>query len=86
MEESLLTFPCEFPIKVMGKKSDEFEIAVLGIIRKHFKDIPSNALQVRDSAKGHYLAITVTVTAQSQEQLDAMYQELSAHELVLMAF
>jgi len=85
MNEKLMTFPCEFPIKVVGKKSDQFEVEVFGIIRKYFTSIAPDALQVRPSKNNNYLAITVNVTAQSQQQLDDMYRELSACDLVIMA-
>ncbi len=84
-EESPLKFPCEFPIKVVGEHCDEFEIAVLTIVRKHIPELAENSITTRMSKKGKYLAITVTVLAQSKAQLDAIYQDLSAHELVMMA-
>jgi len=83
--EPLLSFPCPFPIKAMGKNSNEFEIAVLSIIRKHSPDIEESAIKTRESKGGKYLAITITVNAQSQSQLDQIYTELSSHELVTMA-
>lgn len=83
-DDTLFDFPCEFPIKIMGKASDEFEVAVYGIVRKHFTGIAQDALKSRPSADGKYLAITVTVTAHSRAQLDAVYIELNNHELVIM--
>jgi putative lipoic acid-binding regulatory protein len=83
-EESLLTFPCEFPIKVMGRSSETFETEVAGIVRKHVLDLPDSAVTSRASGKGNYVAITVIVTATSKEQLDNIYLELNAHEAVLM--
>ena len=83
-EESLLTFPCEFPIKVMGRSSETFETEVVGIVRKHAPDLSRNAVTSRASGKGNYVAITVIVTATSKEQLDNIYLELNAHEAVMM--
>ncbi len=85
VSETLLEFPCSFPIKIMGKNTDELEVAVLSIINRHVDNLAENALQTRESKKGNYLAITVTVEAQSKAQLDNIYQELTAHELVMMA-
>ena len=82
--ESLLTFPCEFPIKVMGRSSETFETEVVGIVRKHAPDLSRNAVTSRASGKGNYVAITVIVTATSKEQLDNIYLELNAHEAVMM--
>ena len=78
-------FPCEFPIKIMGKAGDEFEAFALGVIHKHFPGLTEGALQLRPSKDGHYLAITVTVMADSKEQLDKVYRELTASKLVLVA-
>jgi len=83
--ESLLNFPCSFPIKAMGINSEEFEIAVLSIIKKHSPELEESAIKTRSSKGGKYLAITVTIDAQSQAQLDHIYTELSSHELVTMA-
>ena len=83
-QPEMLTFPCQFPIKIIGKKSDEFEVAALGIIRKHFPDLAENALSSKVSKDDHYLAFTVHVTATSQEQLDNLYKELSSNPNVLM--
>lgn len=85
IKQSLLTFPCDFPIKIVGKNTPEFETAVLNIIRKHFSNLSKEALQTRPSGEKNYLAITVTVTAQSQQQLDEVYTQLSAEPLVIMA-
>lgn len=80
----LLEFPCEFPIKVFGAAIPEFEAAVAAIIRKHLPDFDTSRFDIRPS-KGHrYQAITVTITATSQEQLDAIYLDLTSHELIIM--
>lgn len=83
--ESPLKFPCSFPIKAMGKNTPEFEIAVLSIIRRHCSNLREDAIQTRTSRAGTYLAVTVTIEAHSKQQLDDIYRELSAHELVSMA-
>ena len=83
-EQPRLSFPCPFPIKVMGKNGIEFEQAVLTIVRRHAPDITEGAIRQRPSGKGNYLAITVTVNATSQAQLDALYIDLSGCEQVVM--
>lgn len=83
-EETLLTFPCEFPIKIMGRASDDLEAEIVSIVRKHAPDLGENAVSTRPSGKGNYLAITVKVTATSKEQLDNIYLELNTHDAVLM--
>lgn len=79
---TLLEFPCEFPIKIMGARVDDFAQTVLGVVLRHAPDFDAATMQMRPSAKGNYLAITCTVNATSQAQLDALYVELSSHPLV----
>ena len=81
----VIEFPCEFPIKVMGKSHADFQTCVNSIFTRHVTDFNEKQVKIRPSGKGNYFAITVTIQAQSQEQLDNIYIELSAHELVLMA-
>jgi len=85
-QKSTISFPCKFPIKVMGPATEEFERAVLTIIRQHVTNITEGALKANTSKKGNYLALTITIQAQSKEQLDNIYRDLTAHELVIMAF
>lgn len=84
-DETLFEFPCEFPIKIMGKASETFETEVALIIRKHVPDLGEAAIKRRESAKSNYAALTVTITATSRQQLDAIYMDLTASEHVLMA-
>ena len=84
-EESIMEFPCQFPIKVMGAAEENFDLLVAGIVRRYVPDIMEGAVKSRNSQKGNYISITVTVTATSSEQLDSIYTDLTAHEKVLMA-
>jgi putative lipoic acid-binding regulatory protein len=81
-EESLLKFPCDFPIKVMGQRQDGFAQAVLEVVLRHAPDFDAAAMEMRPSAKGNYMSLTCTIRAISRAQLDALYSELSAHPLV----
>lgn len=81
-EESLLEFPCDFPIKVMGQRQDGFAQAVLEIVLSHAPDFDAASMEMRPSAKGNYISLTCTIRAQSREQLDALYRELTGHPLV----
>ncbi len=83
--ETLLEFPCEFPVKAMGLSCDELEIAVLEIINRHVENLAENALKIKPSKTGKYTAITITITAHSKAQLDAIYIDLSACEHVSIA-
>jgi uncharacterized protein len=83
--KSLLTFPCDFTIKVFGLGSDEFEDAVLMLVHKHVPNLSDRAIQSRPSENGKYRALSLTVHVESKEQLDAIYKDLSASPHVLMA-
>jgi len=80
-----LVFPCDFPVKVVGKSSDTFEKNVLDIFKKHFHDLTEGSLKQRASQQRKYLALTVQVHATSQKQLDDLYRELSSCPDVIMA-
>jgi putative lipoic acid-binding regulatory protein len=83
-ENSPLAFPCDFPIKVMGRKQPRFVQAVTGIVRKHAPDFDAATVEMRPSRQGKYLSVTCIVRATSREQLDALYQELCDHPAVVM--
>jgi len=80
----LITFPCTFPVKVMGANQEDFESLVLEIIQKHASISAEGVVTSRLSRGGKFISLTVRILAESQEQLDAIYGELSVHERVLM--
>jgi putative lipoic acid-binding regulatory protein len=82
--ETLLTFPCVFPLKVMGRREDGFAQTVSDIVQRHAEDFHPGTLEMRPSRNGRYLSLTVTINARSQAQLDALYSELSKHPMVMM--
>ncbi|MDF1761735.1 MAG: DUF493 domain-containing protein [Coxiellaceae bacterium] len=82
---SPIQFPCDFVLKVMGKQQDSFKQAVLSHVQKHYPDTKQSDLSERISKDGNYLALTVTVHAESQADLDKLYQDLSSDPEVLMA-
>ena len=81
----LLEFPCDFPVKAFGQGGENFDLTVVEIVRRHAPDLGEGAVSIRASRGGRYQAVTVTVRATGQAQLDAIYRELSACESVLMA-
>jgi uncharacterized protein len=83
--ETLFKFPCDYPLKVMGRHSDEFRSLVLGIVQRHVGGDTNIQVAERPSKDGNYLALTCTFTAQSKAQLDALYTELTSCELVRFA-
>lgn len=83
--DSLLTFPEKFPIKIFGLDNQAFQDAVNTVVTAHVTDEDLLSRQENTSSKGNYLAITVTIMAQSQAQLDAIYIDLTNNEHVKMA-
>jgi uncharacterized protein len=80
--ESLIEYPSQFPIKVMGAKADGFVEAVTAIARQFDAGFDAGTIELRDSKGGNYLGITITITATSREQLDELYRTLSTHPMV----
>ncbi len=85
MTDSLLEFPCDFPIKVMGREAPGFRDVAVEIIERHAGPVPEDAVREASSREGRFLSVTVTIRANSQQQLDDIYRELSNHEQVLVA-
>lgn len=83
--ETLLQFPCSFPIKLMGRADAGFSDVAVRLIERHVGKISKNQIQTTTSRNGNYLSLTVTIDAQSQEQLDSIYNDLSNQEDVLVA-
>jgi len=84
-EDTLLEFPCDFPIKIMGEATDEFRSLAVGIVTRHFGAPDAERIEERPSSGGRYLGLTITVRAQSKAQLDAVYTELTSCRQVLVA-
>jgi uncharacterized protein len=81
-QESLIEYPSQFPIKVMGAKVDGFVHAVTEIAKRFDPTFDAATVELRNSAKGNYLGITITVTATSRQQLDDLYRALTSHPMV----
>ena len=81
---SALTFPTEFPIKIMGRRADGFAQAIVEAVLRHAPDFDPGAVEMRASREGNYLSLTVTINAASREQLDGLYRELTSHPMVVM--
>jgi uncharacterized protein len=84
MSETLFKFPCDFPLKVMGRRNEDFRSLVLGIVQKHVGTVAPENIEERPSKDGTYLSVTYTFRAESREQLDALYRELTSCEKVLV--
>jgi putative lipoic acid-binding regulatory protein len=84
-KESLFNFPCPFDVKAMGKAHDNFGDLVVSIVREHLCESDDVTVKTRPSKAGNFTAATVSFTATSRAQLDAIYQSLTDHPEVLMS-
>lgn len=81
-KESLIEYPCLFPIKVMGAKAEGFVQALTHVAEQFDPTFDASTIELRPSKAGNYLGVTLTVTATSREQLDELYRTLSSHPMV----
>lgn len=81
-ERSLIEYPSAFPIKVMGAHVEGFTEAIVAVARRFDPGFDAGTVESRPSRGGNYLGLTITITATSREQLDALYRELSSHPMV----
>jgi len=82
--DSLLEFPCDFPIKVMGKDSPQFRRTSLAIIEEHVGELTKEDVSERQSKDGNFVALTYNLTIENREQLDSIYSALSNHDDILV--
>ena len=83
--DSVMEFPCQFPIKAMGSSEYDLHSVVWEIVQRHVPELSSEQINQRPSKNGKYISVTVTIEAHSREQLDAIYYDLTASEHILMA-
>ena len=84
-KESLLTFPCDFTIKVFGLANTDFEAAALTIVRQHVPTFSDTMIVSRPSENGKYLALSITIHAESKAQIDNIYQSFTDSPHIIMA-
>ena len=82
--ETLLEYPCDFPIKVLGRTQSGFAQTVLEIVRAHAPDFDGSTMDMKSSKHGKYLSVTCVIRATSREQLDGLYRALCDHPMVVM--
>jgi putative lipoic acid-binding regulatory protein len=82
--DSLIEYPCDFPIKIMGAMQDAFAQTMVDVVSSYDAEFHAGKLEMRPSTKGNYVSLTVTVRATRREQLDKLYRALSSHPMVKM--
>lgn len=83
-EESLLSFPCELPVKVLGRNEAAFRETVWSIVRAHYANIGEDRVTEQQSRQSSYLSLTFVVHAQSREQVDALYRDLTDSDDIML--
>jgi putative lipoic acid-binding regulatory protein len=84
LRDSLVEYPCDFPLKIFGQQQAGFSQAVLEVVTKHDPGFAAASMEMRASKNARYVSLTCTIRATSREQLDAIYQELCDHPMVVM--
>jgi len=84
-DDSVMTFPCSFPIKLMGRETDAFRQTARELVEKHTGPLDDDAIESALSRNGRFVSVTITVIAESREQLDNIYRDATAHDDVIMA-
>ena len=81
---SLLTFPCLFPLTIIGRNEKGFQMSITSIVRRHVPDMDEDRFHLRQSSQGNYISVHIVFWAQSREQVDNLYRELGSHPQVKM--
>ncbi len=83
-KDSLIEYPCDFPLKIFGASQPDFAPAIAKVVLVHAPDFDVSTMEMRSSAKANYICLTCTVRVTSREQLDNLYRDLSSHPMVKM--
>ncbi|MBI5007467.1 MAG: DUF493 family protein [Nitrosomonadales bacterium] len=83
-KDSLIEYPCDFPLKVFGEAKPDFARAIATVVQVHAPDFDAASIEMRSSTGAKYLSLTCTIRATSREQLDNLYRDLSSHPMVKM--
>jgi putative lipoic acid-binding regulatory protein len=84
-DDSIMKFPCSFPIKLMGRETAVFRQTARKLVEKHTGPLDDDAIESSLSRNGRFVSVTITVIAESREQLDNIYRDATAHDDVIMA-
>jgi putative lipoic acid-binding regulatory protein len=84
-EDSVMKFPCSFPIKLMGRETAVFRQTARNLVERHTGPLDDDAIESALSRNGRFVSVTITVVAESREQLDNIYRDATAHDDVIMA-
>ena len=83
-KESLIEFPCAFPLKIFGETRPDFAQTIAAVVRVHAPDFDIASMEMRSSSNARFISLTCTIRATSREQLDNLYRDLTSHPMVKM--
>ena len=83
-EPPRIEFPCDYPVKVMGRKVPEFETTIIDVFERHDPGFPRERISIRASREGTFVSLTVFITATGKPQLQALHRDLMSTGLVSM--
>ena len=81
LSESLIEFPCNFPIKIIGEAHQDFRKIIASLIKEHIHDFIDKTIESKNSKEGKFVSFTCTIYVTSKQQLDLIYKDLSAHPM-----
>lgn len=84
VEESLIEYPCDFPLKIFGLTQPDFAQTIALLVQQYAPDFDPASMEMRSSSGARYLSLTCTVRATSRVQLDSIYRALTSHPMVKM--
>lgn len=84
--DTLMSFPCDYAFKIMGRSDDNFTQHVYKLLKPIFSMLQLESIQAKASKNGNFISLTIPVTAESKAQLDKAYAALTQDKLVLASF
>ena len=84
LKDSLIEYPCDFPLKIFGEAKPGFAQAIAVVVQVHARDFDAASIEMRGSSNAKYISLTCTIRATSREQLDNLYRDLTSHPMVKM--
>lgn len=84
MTDEIMQFPCDLPIKVFGRSDTDLSKTAFDIVKAHVASLEHADIRSQTSREGRFISLTINIRAESREQVDAVYQDLSANDSILM--
>lgn len=83
-EPPKITFPCDYPIKVIGNADPDFKDYVVRVMHKHAPGFDETKIDVNASRNGRFISVRLIITATGEAQLQTLFEELKGSGRVHM--